>query len=311
MENLKGYIKIARPDHWIKQLFILPGMVFAVVAAKVQLGASHIWPMVLTFFATCCIASANYVINEWLDAKYDRFHPTKKNRPVVGGGLKFGWVMAEYAVLAALGFVLALLVNFPVFLMCLWLFIMGILYNVRPFRTKDVPYLDVISESLNNAIRLMIGWFCITASFLPPVSIVLGYWLGGAFLMAMKRFSEYRMIADKETAGLYRKSFRYYDDRKLLIFAFFCAMLSVFFCGIFMLKYRIELLIAIPLICGLFCYYTSISYKEDSSAQKPEKLYREKGLMAYIFLLIGVVIVLCLVDIPALQWFLSTIPIGL
>ena len=25
--------------------------------------------------------SANYVINEWLDAPYDKYHPTKKNRP--------------------------------------------------------------------------------------------------------------------------------------------------------------------------------------------------------------------------------------
>ena len=27
---MKDYIKIARVDHWIKQLFIVPGMIFAV-----------------------------------------------------------------------------------------------------------------------------------------------------------------------------------------------------------------------------------------------------------------------------------------
>ena len=29
MGNIKDYIRIARIDHWIKQLFIFPGMVFA------------------------------------------------------------------------------------------------------------------------------------------------------------------------------------------------------------------------------------------------------------------------------------------
>ncbi len=41
--------------------------------------------ILMSFFATCLIASANYVINEWLDAEFDQFHPTKKVRPVVGG----------------------------------------------------------------------------------------------------------------------------------------------------------------------------------------------------------------------------------
>ena len=30
---------------------------------------------------------------------------------------------------------------------------------------------------------------------IPPASIILAYWCGGAFLMAAKRYSEYREIA--------------------------------------------------------------------------------------------------------------------
>ena len=51
---------------------------------------------------------------------------------------------------------------------------------------KRQAYLDVLSESINKAIRLLLGWFFGTADYLPPVTIVLGYWLGGAFLMAIK-----------------------------------------------------------------------------------------------------------------------------
>ena len=77
---MKKYIRIARPDHWIKQLFIFPGCLFALLLANSEnIYQDRIWKVVLGFIATCFIASANYVINEWLDAEFDKFHPTKKN----------------------------------------------------------------------------------------------------------------------------------------------------------------------------------------------------------------------------------------
>ena len=89
--------------------------------------------------------------------------------------------MTEYAVLGALGLLIAWFISRPVFLMELWLFVMGILYNVKPFRTKEIPYVDVLSESVNNAIRLLIGMVCdFLRISMPPVSIVLGYWMGGS-----------------------------------------------------------------------------------------------------------------------------------
>lgn len=299
---MKDYIKIARVDHWIKQLFIVPGMIFALFLTRNSITAAVVKDIVLALISTSFVASANYVINEWLDAEFDKFHPTKKNRPVVSGNLKFHWVMTEYAVLGALGLLIAWFISRPVFLMELWLFVMGILYNVKPFRTKEIPYVDVLSESVNNAIRLLIGWFAISSGYLPPVSIVLGYWMGGAFLMATKRYSEYRMIADKELAGHYRRSFKYYTEKSLLISAFYYALLSVFFCGVFMIKYKAELIIDIPIMCGLFSLYLNISYKEDSCAQKPEKLFHEKGLMLYLLVFIVITCILMMVHIPGLEW---------
>ena len=41
------------------------------------------------------------------------------------------------------------------------LWIMGCLYNFSPVRTKDVPYLDVLTESINNPLRLLLGWSAI------------------------------------------------------------------------------------------------------------------------------------------------------
>lgn len=295
------YIKIMRLDHWIKQLFILPGLVAAMLLTGTPFSPELFGRLCAGFFATCFIASANYVINEWLDAEFDKYHPTKKYRSVVSEGVDARIVWLLWGSLSVLGFALSLLVNVPFLFMSIWLWLMGLLYNVKPIRTKDVPVLDVLSESINNAIRLLMGWFIASGSTIPPSSLLLGYWMAGAFLMATKRFAEYRMINDKTLAGLYRKSFKYYTEKSLLLTSFFYAMCSVFFIGIFLIKYRIELVLLMPILIGLFSYYFYLSFAQDSAVQKPEKLFHEKGLMLYVLVFTVLFVILMIVDIPQLS----------
>lgn len=303
---MKKYIRIMRLDHWIKQLFILPGFFFADLLINVKADSEIISRLITAFFAVSLIASANYVINEWLDAEFDKFHPTKKNRSVVTEDVKGSVVWTLWFILTCAGFFIGYQINFYFLLMLIWLWIMGIAYNVKPLRTKDIFILDVLSESINNMIRLLLGWFIVFDAaenpLLPPISIVIGYWMLGAFLMAIKRYAEYRMIGDPILAGKYRKSFQSYSEKSLLTSAFFYAMCSVFFMGIFLVKYRIELVLLMPFLIGLFCYYFWLSYAKDSAVQKPEKLYREKGLMAYCFFVAILFTALMFVNIPQLNF---------
>ncbi len=310
---MKNYIKIARPDHWIKNLFILPGVMIAILLTHHTLTDINIIRLIIAFLATCMIASANYVINEWLDAPFDKYHPTKKNRPVVTSDMKLSGILAEYFALIIIGICLSLVISIPFTTISAVLLIMGVLYNVKPFRTKDIPYLDVLSESINNMLRLLMGWFVITSSSIPPSSILIGYWMTGAFLMATKRFAEYRMINDPETAGLYRRSFVYYTEKKLLTSALFYALVSNFCLGVFLIKYRIEYLICMPLVFLLFSYYTAMALDPDSAVQRPEKLYKEKKLMAILLSLLIALTVFTFIDVSFLHIFTSnalvTIPI--
>ena len=299
--KLLKYIKIMRLDHWIKQVFIIPGSIAALLLTGASLKIGLLEKFILGFFATCLIASANYVINEWLDAEFDRYHPTKKNRSVVTEDVKGGVVYALYAFLTIAGLAISYWVNIPFLAMSAFLWVMGVAYNVKPLRTKDIPFFDVLTESINNAIRLFMGWFIITKDVFPPCSLALGYWMAGAYLMAIKRFAEYKMINDPETAGLYRRSFKHYTEHSLLNSAFFYAMCSVFFIGVFLVKYRIELILFVPFLIGLFCTYFRLSFIADSPVQKPEKLFHEKGLMLYCLLLVAIFTVLMLFDIPWLS----------
>ena len=303
---MKKYIKIMRIDHWIKQLFVLPGFVSALFLGHYAFNFNLFINLLIGLFATSLIASANYVINEYLDAEFDKFHPTKSKRPLVEESVKGSVIWILWFILAVVGLSIGFFViGKKFFFMELLLLVMGILYNVKPIRTKDISYLDVLSESINNSIRFMLGWFIVPVNIILPISIFLGYWMAGAFLMAIKRYAEYRMINNKKKASLYRKSFKYYNEKTLLVSAFFYAMCAIFFVGIFLIKYKIELILAIPFIVGLFCYYFYISFANDSAVQKPEKLYKEKGLMIYCIFLVVLFIVLINIRIEWLDIFLK------
>ena len=312
---MRNYIRIARPDHWIKNIFVIPGIVFAMgLSRETYYVDTIIFNIIVGMISTCLIASANYTINEWLDAPFDRFHPIKKNRPAVSAGVKAKGVYIQYVILLIAGLSTAWAVSIEFASVMAVLAMMGVVYNVEPLRSKDKPFLDVLSESINNPLRLLGGWFMVTNNYLPPVSLLLGYWFGGAFLMAIKRFSEYRMIVEADTeenAALYRKSFGFYNEEILLNYSFFFALCTVFFLGVFLIKYKIELLIFVPFLAGLFCWYFHISLKADSAAQKPEKLYREKAMMLYVLFLVILFSACMLIDIPLLHPLLDSMLIPL
>ncbi|MFW5700160.1 MAG: UbiA prenyltransferase family protein [Cyclobacteriaceae bacterium] len=314
-DYLQNYIKIARPDHWFKNIFMLPGIAFSLIYYDISLININFLMLISGIISTCLIASANYVINEWLDAPFDKYHPIKKNRPSVVSDLNRNLVYFEYFLLATTGLLIAYFINIPFFVLSIGLLVSGIIYNVEPIRTKDRAYLDVLSESLNNPLRLMLGWFLISPVninftdlswvIIPPSSMLVSYWMGGAFLMAAKRLSEYKYINDHDTATLYRKSFQSYNEQKLLLSSFFYALSSSFFLGIFLIKNKIELLLSFPLFAGLFTWYLYIAYKKDSSAQRPEKLFNERKFILYIFFLVIFISILAFTNIEPLQWFLN------
>ena len=57
--TVRKYIKIMRLDHWIKQLFILPGLVAAMLLTGTPFSPELFGRLCAGFFATCFIASAN------------------------------------------------------------------------------------------------------------------------------------------------------------------------------------------------------------------------------------------------------------
>lgn len=166
---IRHYIAIARPDHWFKNIFMLPGIIVAYIYAKPEINTDLLVNLFAGIFATCLIASANYVINEWLDAEFDKYHPVKKDRPSLVANLNPAIIYLEYALLAVAGLALSLVIS-PWFALTEAAFlVMGFMYNVKPFRTKEKAFMDVITESINNPIRFVLGWMIIITVPFPAI----------------------------------------------------------------------------------------------------------------------------------------------
>ncbi len=282
------YLKICRIDHWLKNIFIVFGHAVALVLYfELEPPSGFFLNAFLSLIPACFVASAYYILNEILDAPFDALHPAKKLRGIPAGKVKVPILWGVMAGLLILGFGSAwfLFENKLYFVTLAVLMFFALLYNIPPVRLKDKAFLDVISESINNPLRLLLGWYAVlpaTESSPPPLSIILAWWFFGALLMTGKRYSEYRFIGDNSTAGRYRKSFKVYNEERLVM-AMICYACFFCFCtGIAMAVYdQINNLVLIfPMIMVAILAYFRHAMREESAKLEPEQLLRNPWIIA-------------------------------
>jgi decaprenyl-phosphate phosphoribosyltransferase len=311
IDKMTGYWRIMRIDHWIKNVFVLPGVFIALTVVPERISISLIPVLLLGFLSIGLIASSNYVLNEILDAPHDIYHPAKRSRPVPAGLVRVRYAIIQWILLMLLGVGLGFCISksFAITMIALW--VQGILYNLPPIRTKDIPYLDVLSEAVNNPLRMIAGWFIVGLPFTRiSVSLVLSCWMIGCYFMGIKRYAEIRFLKTVSDVARYRPVLAYYSEPRIISSIIFYASAAMLFLGAFMMRYRMELILSFPLIAIVMAVYLRLAFEEDSVVQAPEKLYREPVLMMSVTLCALVMIILLFVDIPVLyKIFRPTLPL--
>ncbi len=277
---MNPYVEALRLERWPRSTAIFLGSAaFILLEAEKSWVARPAWLIsraLLAFLLTWGISTANYVVNEIADAPYDRHHPTKRLRPLVSGRIKKTPFLVFGLILTFACFILALVFfNQPFVLSLFALLVAGFLYNVPPLRTKDIPFLDAISESANNPLRFLIGWYGLSSSHppFPPLSLLISWWAFGNFLMVAKRLSEYRWLRDK--ASNYRQSLGKYSLSSLL--AGMVASAVVFFGGYiwFCLTQGLpHFLYYIPFLLMYFMLFFWKTLTEKGVMEEPERLFR-------------------------------------
>lgn len=304
MSKLNNLLMPLRVDHWVKNLVIILGYIFGLFYK--DFSHLNVYLLILGFFILCISASSNYLINEYCDKEFDKNHPVKKWRYFVKNKESLYYVLFKYFTLVTVSISLSFFINLNFIILNLFFLLCGIFYNLKPFRLKDTYLIDVILESVNNPVRFLMGWVIIFPEAYPPISIILFFWFVGCFLMTMKRYSEYKFILQKKNNPTkYRISFKKYNLDNLFYFSLFYCLISFFFFTVFFIKYKIELIFVVPLVCYLYIYIFIISEKKNSLIMKIEKIYKDNNFVFLIILISLFTVYLLNTNISFLEIFES------
>lgn len=289
MTFAKNYISLLRINHWFKNLFIFVGSISAILINNLQINFELMVQLILTFFLASFVSSANYLINQITDAYFDAKHPKKKTRPIPSGKVskEIAFIFSIIIFLTTFFYSLKTFdYNFSVMIFVFWL--AGILYNVKPIRLKDVPFIDVLSESANNPIRFLLGWFAVSPIIFPSINYLLLSWSIGAVLMTAKRYDE--LLNFGKDLVPYRKTFKVYTLQKLNAFLIGYTFISLVLFYLIARSLNPNLLILLPVI---FPYVFWLLRSIISGNAKARNI--EKFVMTKTFLFFTSIVVLSLI----------------
>jgi decaprenyl-phosphate phosphoribosyltransferase len=288
---MNAYLRAMRLERWPRSLAIFLGSAAFFFLERETAGRFSLPATALrlagAYLLTWAISTANYILNEIVDLPFDVHHPTKRFRPLVQGEIKrVPFSLLGLAIIAASLTASYAIYDIAFFLSALALFLAGIVYNVKPIRTKDIPFLDAISESANNPVRFLIGWYAFAPLHVfPPVALLVSWWSFGNFLMVAKRLSEFRFLKDK--AGDYRSSHKKYT-RNSLLFGLAASGLICLASFLF-LAHELALwtfYLISPFILLLLGLILRKTLREEAAMEEPEKLLASPRFALYTIFLV-------------------------
>src|SRR5262245_5619460 len=151
MSRIFDFIRLARPRDWLKNVFVLMPIPFALAAG----GHFTLVPFLLGVASLSLVSSAVYALNDTMDAERDRLHAKKKNRPVASGRISKLEALMFGAVLLAVGVTAAVASDVPAAGLVIAAYIAKELgYQLG---LKHVPLVDVFLLSTGFVLRVVLG----------------------------------------------------------------------------------------------------------------------------------------------------------
>jgi decaprenyl-phosphate phosphoribosyltransferase len=181
---MNNIIKMIRPKHWIKNIFIFAPIVFSLNFTKLI----YLQKSLIVFISFCLIASAVYVINDLVDKNSDRNHPIKKNRPIASGKVKPSFAIFIFVLLFLSSILISQVIGNILLVIILIYFFINILYSLF---LKNLVILDVFFLAFGFLLRIYAGGLSLNI----PIShwVILTTFFLSLFLGFGKRRTEYML----------------------------------------------------------------------------------------------------------------------
>jgi len=176
---LRDLVKLSRPKHWVKNVFVLMPLPFAIA------GGARVEPLgfALGVLGFAMANSAVYAYNDAQDAERDRLHPKKKERPVAAGRISKPLAIGWAALLIAVGVALSFFSGYPNTLYVFGTYV--VLNLIYCHGGKNIPLLDVFLLSSGFVLRVILG--CVLVGVLPSNWLLLCTSTLALFLAMAKR----------------------------------------------------------------------------------------------------------------------------
>lgn len=235
-------LRLLRPKHWIKNLFVLAPLIFSGLFSQRA-------PTLLALFGTflfCVAASFVYVFNDLADLPNDSRHPIKRlSRPLASGAVSVTTARVLLVVLGAM-MMAGSLVSHPLVAVLIVYIGLNVFYSMW---LKRIPVVDIFCVAAGFVLRVYAGavvidvplssWMLITT-----LSIAL-------YLAAIKRRDELAVQGDGARAVLGEYTLPLLDR-----FALMSSVCAMVFYSLFVVTTRPVLAGTIPLVLfGIFRYW--------------------------------------------------------
>ena len=211
----RANIEIARPDYWLKNVFVIPGIIIA-LGTVTGIDARDLAGRIIVGFYRD------------LPHRVQPLHPERgagrafgsaspgeaKPRHTVRSSASRGSIRAvAHPLQPGHGFGARITIPFAPMLQALW--IMAVIYDVPPMRSKTSH--TSTSCPRRSITRFMLaGWFMVIGDHRAGL-LLLSYWMIGCYFMALRRYAELLALNDRSTAGSYRRSFACYTPERLVV----------------------------------------------------------------------------------------------
>ena len=263
-------VALLRPRQWVKNVFVLAPLVFAVkifnpVAVQQALAA-------LALF--CVASSAVYIFNDWRDLPADRLHPTKRfTRPLAAGALP---------------------VRFAAGLLCaLWLILLGVAWFWPPVGSTLLAYVALnMAYSIHLKRIPVVDIFCVAAGFVlrvaagaVAIAVPLSAWMLvttlclALYLAATKRRQELFLAGERARYVLGTYTLPLLDR-----YAQMSATAALVFYGLFASTVRPELAGTTALVLFGFFRYSYLVETRQAGENPTEVLWQDWPLAVVVLL---------------------------
>lgn len=153
--NIRHIIKVARPTHWIKNIFVFLPVFFG----GALLNTTEVVAAALTFMSFSLAASAIYCLNDIIDVDADRAHPVKCKRPIASGAITIPQAYGMMTVSLLISIVLMFLLpegHAKSILVIIAYFVINVAYCLR---LKEYAIIDVCIIASGFVLRILAGGY--------------------------------------------------------------------------------------------------------------------------------------------------------